>query len=86
MNKLLPVFGILAGITLLLTTLANTAAAQDIIEFTLLNLFNNAHFKNQGQCISQFPDIISNAHIISNASPLQIKEIAKTFCKQRLPT
>lgn len=52
--------------------------AQDIIEF----LLENAHFKNQGQCISQFPDILSNAHILPNASPQQIKEIAKSFCKQ----
>ena len=86
MNKLLPVFGILAGITLVIATLVNTASAQDIIEFTLLNLFNNAHFKNRGQCISQFPDIISNAHVIPNASPQQIREIAIIFCKERLPT
>ena len=86
MNKLLPVFGILAGIILIITTLANTAAAQDIIEFTLLNLLNNAHFKNRGHCISQFPDIISNAHIIPNASPQEIRQLAINFCKQAFTT
>jgi hypothetical protein len=78
MNKLIPFFSIMAATALLTINLVNTASAQDIIEF----LLENAHFKNQGQCISQFPDILSNAHILPNASPQQIKEIAKSFCKQ----
>ena len=84
MNRLLPILGILAGFMMLTMTYINTASAQDISEFTLL--LNNAHFKNQGQCISQFPDIISNAHIAPDLSPQQIKEIVKILCKQMFPT
>jgi hypothetical protein len=86
MNKLLPIFGILATTALLTMNLVNTALAQDPIEFALLTILNNAHFKNQGQCISQFPQLILNAHIATDLSPQQIKEIVKILCKQRLPT
>ncbi len=87
MNKLLPVSGILAATALLTMNLVNTASAQTLSEYTLIiSLLNNAHFKNQGQCISEFPQLISNAHIAPDLSPQQIKEIVKVLCKQRLPT
>jgi hypothetical protein len=84
MKSLLPILGILAGVTMLAMTYINTASAQDISEYTLL--LNNAHFKNRGHCISQFPDIISNAHIAPNASPQEIRQLAIIFCKQAFPT
>jgi hypothetical protein len=81
---LLPILGILVGLMMLTMTHINTASAQDISEFTLL--LRNLHFKNQGQCISQFPQIIFNAHIAPNLSLEQIKEIVKPLCKQGLTT
>ena len=86
MDKLLPIVGIFVATTLLTINLVNSISAQTIGEFALLQLLNSQHFKNQGQCISKFPQVISNAQIAPDLSPQEIKEIAKIICKQRLPT
>jgi hypothetical protein len=80
---MLPILGILAGLTMLTMTYINTASAQSIGEFTLL--LKNLNFKNRGQCIAQFPQIIINAHIAPNLSPQEIRQIAITICKERFP-
>jgi hypothetical protein len=88
MNKDLPIYAIGISVALLTTiALVNTVSAQSLGEFTLIiSLLNNANFKNQGQCVSQLPQLISNAHIAPDLSEQQIKEIAKNICKQTLPT
>ena len=83
MNRLLPLLGILAGIALLTMNVVNTASAQTAAEYALIiSLLTHANFKNQGHCISQLPDMISNAHIIPNASPQEIRQLSITICKQ----
>jgi hypothetical protein len=76
--------GILAGVMMLTMTYMNTASAQDISEWTLL--LKNLNFKNRGQCIAQFPQIIINGHFAPNLSPQEIRQAAINFCKQAFPT
>ena len=72
MKILIPILGILAGTALVAMNMVDMASAQTASEYALIiSLLNNAHFKNQGQCISQLPDIVLNAQVAPDLSSQQ---------------